>query len=119
MEAIEIKSELNTSIMGFDAYCALKHNFNFKLKVGDIVQLHIKIKGLTLSGNWNTGCYRVTSIGVGIGSHHSKDDARFWVYRFEKIKKDGTKSNNNYYSWNCQSFDHDLLEKGMATLLSK
>jgi hypothetical protein len=115
MEPIEIISELNTNTMGFSAYTALKNKFDFSLSVGDIVRLNVKIKGANSRSHWTTGLYRVTRVGRGIGTLTANvDDARFHSYWFEKIKKDGTKINDRFYGWNCQSFDHDILGKGMA-----
>ena len=115
MEPITINSKVNTKTMGFGAYSALKHNFSFALKVGDIIKLNTKIKGIDSRSHWTTGYYRVTYVGLGLGSHPSNtNDARFYNYWFAKIKKDGTKTNSKFHGWNCHSFDVDILGENLA-----
>jgi hypothetical protein len=118
VEAVTIIPGLTTKTLGFHAYCALKNKFDFSLKVGQIVNLHVRIKGDRPYDDWTLGYYKVISIGLGLGSSQSyKDDARFYSYTFEKVRKDGSKVSGKFYGWNCQSFDHDLLSNGSATTI--
>ena len=85
---------------------------NFRLKVGDVVKLTKTISGIYKCDDWKSGFYRVNSIGPGVGSYESdKHLPRVQVYRFEKIKKDGTKYTTfRYYGYNCIAFDKILEE---------
>lgn len=115
MDTIEIISGLNTKTLGFGGYSALKHKFDFQLEIGSIVRLTQKIKGADSRSHWTIGLYRVYRIGLGAGTSISNEnDARFYSYWFDKIKKDGTLSTKKFYGWNCQSFDYDILTAGIA-----
>jgi hypothetical protein len=114
MEPIKINSGLSITTLGFSGYCALKNKFDFALSVGDFIKLNAKIEGCDSRSHWASGLYRITYVGPGISSNSNPNDARYYSYHFEKIKKDGTPINKCVYGWNCQSFDFDILKTGIA-----
>jgi hypothetical protein len=112
-----MESTVNADVLGFGEYNSLKSNFNFKLSIGDIVRLNHKVCGYDSRSHWTIGLYKVTAIRLGAAHRSNAHDARFYSYWFDKIKKDSSKANNNFYGWNCHSFDVDFLETNLAEKL--
>lgn len=64
-----------------------------KLRVGDIIKLNETIHSTFAPDDWSIGLYAVTSILGRVGtipSKKPKDKDKDLVYRFRKMKHDGT-----------------------------
>ena len=86
--------------------------FNFKLKVGDVVQLVKKIESIYKCDDWNAGFYRVERIYPSYGAT-GKDLQRAdcQCYTFEKVRKNGVPYKvKRYYGYRCIAFDKFIAD---------
>lgn len=89
----------------------------FKLNPGDVCRLKKTIPGIFQSDDWKTGLYRVKEITLSVAaSRQYANDPRYQVYRFEKIKKDGTAYKTRWLGYNCQAWDK-FIDAGQVEII--
>lgn len=95
----------------------MSKEFNFKLRVGSVVRLNMRIESITPGCTWTTGYYLVTHIGASFCSGRDRELACSQSYSFSKIRKDGTIITKHYNGYNCQAWDKKI-EDGQVSIVS-